>query len=146
MSSTIVVSGLDELRDALLKAQNTTKPLTAAHRKVAKIVEPAARGRAASGTGQQQNMAGGIKAAANAKASLIRMRNTGAHPYVVGAVMGAKRFRQFPTWAGNQYTSKGGVGRGSPPIVGTAIEDKRDEVENTFRDEILALFDDIEVT
>lgn len=145
--STLVVTGLDELRDALLKAQNTTKPLTVAHRKVAKIVEPAARARALSGTRQQAKMVGGIKAAANAKAALIRIRNTKRHPYVVGSIMGAKRFRQFPTWVGNQYQAGGAaVGRGSPPVIGTAVDDKRDEVRDTFVKEVLALFDDLEVT
>lgn len=145
--STLVVTGLDELRDALLKAQNTTKPLTAAHRKVAKIVEPAARGRALSGTRQQARMVGGIKAAASNRQAIIRIRNTKSHPFVVGAVMGAKQFRQFPTWAGNQYQAGGAaIGRGSPPIIGTAIDDKRDEVRDAFVKEILALFDDLEVT
>ena len=145
-NGTIVVTGLQELRDALLKAQNTTKPLTDAHRQVAKIVEPAARRNAQSGTGQQRRMSGGIKAAANTKAALIRLRNTKTHPYVVGAVMGAKQYRQFPQWAGNAYEAGGdAVGRGSPPIVGTAIAEKRDEVRQAFIDAVMALFDDIEV-
>lgn len=68
-----------------------------------------------------------------AGAAVLALRNTGSIPYGIGAYMGAKAYRQFPDWVGNNWDLAAGTG---PYVVAEAISENLDEILELFETEI----------
>jgi len=131
----IRVEGLDETRRALRKAGATsaTKAIRAAHKTTAKLVEGESRSRASGATRQQARAARSMLGKGTAGAAVLALRNTGSIPYGIGAYMGAKAYRQFPDWVGNNWDLAAGTG---PYVVAEAISENLDEILELFETEI----------
>jgi hypothetical protein len=131
------VEGARQIAHAFRSTAGSTKDLSAAHRKVAKVVEGGSRRGAASGR-PQQRAAGRTLAARGSQASAdLALRNTSAVPFGLGAFLGSHR-PQFPglPWVGNRWDILAGDG---PHVIADAIRRDAEDIRQTFADEVLAL-------
>lgn len=81
--------------------------------------------------------AGQVRAAADRLEAKITFNKTNRFPYVLGAFFGARRFKQFRPWVGNQYTAgdAGGIHTdGMPYHAAEAIEAKDTEFLDAYGD------------
>lgn len=115
------VKGLRELRAGLKAAdQELPKRLSKIHREGAKKVAEDARGRLSALSRLQALASGAVKGSGTQLQSKIRVGagNGVAADIALGATLGARRYKQFPPWIGQDWT----VGEpGGPYGVGDAI-------------------------
>lgn len=126
------VEGIRELRSALRRMQvdGSSKALRQAHKNVAKFVEQRSRGR---GTAQQVRAARAILGKGETAEASIAIRNLSAVPFGLGAFMGSLRYKQFPTWVGNNWNLEAGEG---PYVIADAIQSGRTDIMREFVDEM----------
>lgn len=129
---TIRVDGAQELSRAFRNA-GRGKELTAAHRRVAKLVESRTRDGSASGTPQQAKAAKAWAARASAVGAQIGIRNSATVPFGIGAFMGSLAYRQFPAWVGDSWDLLAGSG---PYVLRDVFGRNLDEIEDTYLREI----------
>ncbi len=143
----IEVEGLKELRRSFDRAdrKELDRGLRQAHKKVAKDVESDSRGAASGGTAQQAKAIRAILGQGTPESSIIRLRNSAAVPFGIGAFMGALQFKQFPAWVGTAWDIEAGDG---PYVVAETIARDMDDIQDTFLDEIGNVLDEygIELT
>ncbi len=82
-------------------------------------IASAARANAGSDGGVEAKAAAAIKAVKSASELAITITSTTAHPYALGAFYGAKRYKQFADWVGNQWEP--GASDDGPYAVAPAI-------------------------
>lgn len=126
------MQGIKELRSKMRKmgVEGSSNALRKAHRNVAKLVEGRSRGR---GTAQQVRAANAILGKATSGKAFIGIRNTARVPFGIGAFMGAKQYRQFPEWVGNNWNLEAGVG---PYVIADVISSGRDDIIESFIEEM----------
>lgn len=128
----ITVEGLAELqRDLRAVDRRLPRALTAINREISQQVQPTAQSRAAGYGGVRAKAASTIKARAQQRYALIGI---GGAPYAAGAFLGAKRYRQFPSY----------VGAADPEAVyavGDAIREERPTILRIYGDRIENLLD-----
>jgi hypothetical protein len=135
----VVVRGLDELLRDLKRvgassgSSTIVQHLTRGHRRAAKVVEAASRAKAEAQGGAIGKAKMGIKAAATQRTAKLVLDGA-RHPYIFGGEFGAKRFRQFEPWRGNQWApdSANGVGYAVHP----AVRETREEFVEAYAVEI----------
>jgi hypothetical protein len=139
----IDVKGLREFQRELRKAK-LTKELSAAHQRVGLIVQAAAAANAhAQPSRAGKYVATTIKSRRLARAVAIDFggpggtaRYPGVHQTAAilefGTKKAAYRARKFRAWVGNQYSDV----KWSGYIVGTAVNDNREQIINTYAAEI----------
>ena len=126
----IRVEGLDELR-AGLKAIGPEWPrkLGEINKKVAQAVVDDAKSKAQ--TPQARKAAESLKASAATTGATVTLGS--GVPFALGAEFGAKQYKQFPEWRGNQWNpAAGGVGYFLHP----AIRDHLADIEKAYLDAI----------
>lgn len=126
----IHVEGLEELRRDL-RAVDAKMPrqLTAINREVAGMVAPTAQSRASGYGGVRGKAAPNIRARAEQRYAVIAI---GGAPYAAGAFLGARRYRQFPSY----------VGAGDPEsiyAVGDAIREEAADILRLYGDRMAEL-------
>lgn len=128
----IEVEGIRELRTKMRKmgVEGSNKALRTAHKNVAKLVEGRSRGR---GTAQQVKAAKAILGKGMTAESLIVIRNLASVPFGIGAFMGAKQYKQFPEWVGNDWNLEAGTG---PYVIAEVIASGRTDIIEAFVEEM----------
>lgn len=123
------IDGLDDFRKHLRATDNRLgRAMGQANKKAAEVVASEARTRAQGSGGSAAKGAESIKASAAQRAASVTIGGAKA-PWMPGAEFGARRYRQFPPWRGNQWQpDSGGVGYFLHP----AIRETRDEFEETY--------------
>lgn len=126
--SGIEIKGLKEWRRDLRKCgAGWTRHLAALNRGIAKFVEGEAKGnwfrpvqveaeRAVRGVGTVQGARIGVGT---------------SPPFAQGAVWGAKQYKQFPEWVGNNWEVGGA---GGPYGINMAIRENKDEITESYAD------------
>ena len=118
--------------------------LKEAHVSVAELVRDRSQHR---GTRQQVAAAKAMVADGTTTMARIRIKNTPAAPFAIGAFMGAKgRFgwygkrryrsssaRQFPEWVGNNWNLEAGQG---PYVIAEIVQEGRQDILDAFLDEM----------
>jgi hypothetical protein len=128
----IEVEGIRELRNKMRKmgVEGSNKALRTAHKNVAKLVEGRSRGR---GTAQQVKAAKAILGKGETAESIIKIRNLASVPFGIGAFMGAKQYKQFPEWVGNDWNLEAGTG---PYVIAEVIASGRTDIIEAFVEEM----------
>ena len=128
----IEVEGIRELRTKMRKmgVEGSNKALRTAHKNVAKLVEGRSRGR---GTAQQVKAAKAILGKGMTDQSIIAIRNLASVPFGIGAFMGAKQYKQFPEWVGNDWNLEAGTG---PYVIAEVIASGRTDIIEAFVEEM----------
>jgi hypothetical protein len=135
LSNKVEVRGLKEFQRELRKLQDkqVNAELAALNQKAAQLVvdnvRPVSR--------QQAKVAGGIRAAKTFKAAVVSTKNTKRTPFAVGAFFGARRYKQFQPWIGNQWDPGDSVSAsyGVPHAIAAHL----DEIVDVYGDGIEAL-------
>lgn len=128
---TVEVSGLSEFVRELRRV-DFGKEIGRVNQAVSEPVAADARSRAIARGGSAAKTARSIKASRKAKAAVIAVGGP-RFPFAWGAEFGAKRWRQFPAWRGNQWSpDSGNVGYFLHP----AIRDGKEAFERRYFDEI----------
>lgn len=128
---TVEVSGLAEFVRELRRV-DFGKDLGRANQAVSEPIAADARSRAMSRGGSAAKTARSIKATRKAAKATIAVGGP-RFPFAWGAEFGAKKYRQFPRWRGNQWNpDAGGVGYFLHP----AIRDGKEAFERRYLDEI----------
>lgn len=122
MADRVEVHGLADFQRELRKADATLKAeLASLNQRVAQRivddVQPTSP--------QQAKVSKGIKAAKQFKAAVVSTANTRANPFAVGAFFGARRYKQFQPWIGNQWDPGDSVAAsyGVPHSIAKHLED-----------------------
>jgi hypothetical protein len=126
----IHVEGLEELRRDL-RAIDAKMPrqLTRINREVADLVAPSAQAAARGYGGVRALAAPNIRARAEQRYAVIAI---GGAPYAAGAMLGARRYRQFPSY----------VGAGDPTAiygVGDAIREETADILRLYAERMAEL-------
>jgi hypothetical protein len=139
MPAYVQVIGAKEIARQLRSAHGKvgTKALREAHKTIAKRLEVDIRGK---GTRQQQKAAKAILGKATARSADIAIRNLSSVPFGLGAFLGAKQYRQFPAWVGNNWNIDAGEG---PYVIAPTIASHRQQIADMFTDELRRAFDEI---
>jgi hypothetical protein len=128
----VTVEGLAELqRDLRAVDRRLPRELTRINREISTTVEGTAQSRAGGYGGVRAKASSSIKARAQQRYALIGI---GGAPYAAGAFLGAKRFRQFPSY----------VGAGDPEAiyaVGDAIREEAPTILRIYADRLEDLID-----
>jgi len=120
------------------------KALKEAHVNVADLVTDRSKHR---GTRQQVAAAKAMIPDGTTTMARIRIKNTPAVPFAIGAFMGAKgRFgwygkrryrnsdpRQFPEWVGNNWDLANGIG---PYVIAEVVQENSEDILQAFVDEM----------
>lgn len=129
MPVAIRVEGLAELQRDLRNVDRALpRQLTVINREVSTLVADTAQGRASGYGGVRAKAAGSITARAQQRYAVIRI---GGAPYALGAFLGARRYRQFPTYVG--------VDPESVYAVGDAIRSESSQIIDIYGDRLEAL-------
>lgn len=119
------VKGLAEFQRALRDVDNDLpKELRKAHKDIAEFIKDKAQARARSGSAQQAKAAPGIRAGAEQRRALLKIGGA-RNPFAIGAFFGARKYKQFPKWVGNQWQPGD---HGGPLIIGPVLADNTEEV------------------
>ena len=130
------IEGLDQFRKDLKAIDPALgREMGQANKKAAELVAREARSRAQRRGSSAAKGADSIKSSAAQRAATITI-GSARRPWMHGAEFGAKQYRQFPRWKGNQWNPDGGdVGYFLHP----AIRDTRKE----FIEEYAQALDDV---
>lgn len=127
----IQIKGLREMTAALKDVDKTLgREMGKASKAAGEVIVPAARSRVSGLSPMQAKVAPSIKAAATQKGVTIRAGGKNFPELLaMGALLGAKRYRQFPAWVGNDWTVGG---PGGPYGLNAAIRDKTPQVIDVY--------------
>lgn len=128
------VEGLTEVRSALKRAAGTTRELSKAHRKVAKLVEGESKAQAPRGTRQQARAAQVLLGKGTVREATLAIRNTKRVPFGKGAFLGGKRPQFPPPWVGNNWNVLEGSG---PYVIRDAMRSRRTDILDSFEENVL---------
>lgn len=130
MSDAVAIRGLDEFRRGLDK--DAKRDFARLNQQIADPIAEGARSRARSKGGVAAKAASSIKARRSQEGVSIA-GGGGRYPFFWGAEFGAKRYRQFKPWTGNQWQPmEGGVGYFMHPEVHERVRD----IDETYLDAI----------
>lgn len=124
----IRVEGLAQfLKELKALGAGWPKELGQANKAAADVVVAGARTKAAQRGGPAAHAAPSLASAARAREAVVTFGGRG-HPEAMGAEFGSKRYRQFPSFLGNQWEGWGGPGY----VVGPAAREKGEAVETVY--------------
>lgn len=127
------IEGLREFRIAL-KALGVGLPDSLRDYNVKAAEAVVERGRAKATRPQQNKAAQSLRASRSGQAVGIMLGDNGAYAFARGAEFGARRYRQFPPWRGNQWMSwGGGPGYFLHPAIREVGETVLDDYWNSIR-------------
>ena len=109
------------------------KDLKAVNWVAAKDIVAAARRRATDGPARKAVNAGALRANKAVNNASVTLKNTGRTPYAFGAEFGAKQYRQFRSWRGNQFQGWDG---GPGYFLHPAIREEGPKILDKYMDEI----------
>lgn len=129
----VTVVGLDKFRKELRKVDPALgKEMGGINKKAAEVVLSPAIANALSTGGAARKGVKSMTASRKQKAAIIAIGGA-KNPWMIGAEFGAKRYKQFGPWRGNQWTA-------SPDDIGyflhPAIISSRDKFEQVYFDEL----------
>lgn len=133
MSDAVAIRGLDEFRRELARSsKDAAREFARVNQQIAEPIAEGAKSRARSLGGAAAKGADSIKAKRSQKGVGIT-GGGGRHRYFWGAEFGARRYRQFEPWTGNQWVPmEGGVGYFLHP----EIRDRVHDIDETYLDAI----------
>lgn len=126
------VEGLSDFQRELrrLRDSEIRKEMAAVNQAAAQVIVDAVRPTSR----QQAKVQGGIRAGKTFKAATVTTANTKRFPFAVGSFFGARRYRQFQPWIGNQWDPGDHVAASYG--VPHAIASHLDEIIDTYGDRI----------
>lgn len=128
------IEGLDEFRASLRAAgKEYGRAMGQANKRAAEFVAAEARTRAISRGGSAAKGAQSIKASAAQKAAMVAIGGP-RYQWMLGAEFGAKKYKQFPPWRGNQWQPDANNGVGY--FLHPAIRDTRERFEEMYLEEL----------
>jgi hypothetical protein len=131
---TVYVEGLDEFRRELKKAERALpKAMNDLNNRVATIAKDAGQQQATAMGSVFRKVAPSFSAGRAASKAAVLLGGQ-RYPMAIGAEFGARRYRQFPAWRGNQYADPLGTDVGY--MLHPAIRANRDRIINTYGDGI----------
>lgn len=127
----IRIKGLKEFTAALKDVDKSFgREMGKAAKAAGELIVPAARQRLADMSKQGAKAAPSIRAAASQKGVSIKFGGSGSPgDMAAGAIFGAKQYKQFPAWVGNDWTAGG---TGGPYGINAAIREKSPEVIDLY--------------
>ena len=119
------------IRDLKRSGSEIPKQIRKANKEIADEVREDSRKKARSVSRQYAKAATGIQSRAFPDKAQIVI-NPRRYPWIFGAEFGAKRYKQFSAWKGNQFSSDGAGYAVYPTIV-----DSQDEIADTYGDRVM---------
>lgn len=137
-SQKIQVEGLYEfLAQVKTTAPQVVGEVSATNKLAADMVKDAARSKAAGLGGVANKAAASLATAKATRQASVRLGR--GMPFAFGAEFGAKKYRQFQPWRGNQWVTGDGPAAGVGYFLYPAIREQRAEVERIYMGSMLRL-------
>lgn len=138
------IEGLRQFQAALRQAgDGFTDRLKAANVEAVELVRGAATARATQPVARKTVREGGLKVTRSVREAAVKLRASGRTPFAFGAEFGAKQYRQFASWRGNQWGGwNGGPGYFLHPAIRDTAPAVMDNYWRSIRDITDAAFPD----